>query len=67
MLGLRAFVLIVLRFEDLVEIDALGGCGAKVCELLWWDVEVSVGTAVSAIDDGEDSGLVVVGHGGDDT
>ena len=62
-----AFVPILLRFEDFVEIDALRWCGAKGCELLRRNVEVPVDTTVSAIDDDEGSGFVVIGHGGDDT
>jgi hypothetical protein len=62
-----AFVLIVLCFEDFVEIDALGWCGAKGCVLLRRNVEVPVNTPVPAIDDGEDPGFVVVRHGGDDS
>jgi hypothetical protein len=62
-----AFVVVLLCFEDFVEIDALGWCGAKGCELLRRNVEVPVDTTVPTIDDGEDLGFVVVGHGGDDT
>jgi hypothetical protein len=61
-----SLVSVLFCFEDLVEIGAFGGRGAKRRELLGGNIEVAVDASLTAIDDGEDSGFVVVIHGGDD-
>jgi hypothetical protein len=60
------FVPVLSCFEDFVEIGAFRGCGAKGCVLLRGDVEVAVDASPATINDGEDPGLIVIGHGGDD-
>ena len=60
------FVPILFGLEDFIEIGAFGRSGTKRCDLLRGNIEVAVNASFAAIDDGESSSLVVVGHSGDD-
>ena len=62
---LAPLVAVLPGLEDLIEVGAFGRSGAKRGELLRGNIEVAVNASFAAIDDGESSSLVVVGHGGD--
>jgi hypothetical protein len=62
----HAFVSVLPGLEGLIEIDAFGRRDAKSRELLGRNFEVAIDASFAAIDDGEGTGFVVVGHGGDD-
>jgi hypothetical protein len=62
----HSFVSVLPGLEDLIEIDAFGRRAAKCRELLGRNFEVAIDASFAAIDDGEGTGFVVVGHGGDD-
>ena len=65
MVGLCAFVAVVVGFEGLVKVGAFGWCGAEGEVLFLGDVEVAVGATATAIDDGEGVGFGIIVESGD--
>ena len=65
-MGFCALIAVVVGFEGLVEVGAFGWGGSKGDVLFLGDVEVAVGSSVSAIDDGEGVGFGIIVESGDD-